>query len=129
MEPTELFSSKAEKYARFRWDYAPRAIERIFEQTGITSHSVVADIGAGTGILTRHFVGRFKLVYAIEPNEPMRALAQQALKNQAGCRVLDGRAEATGLADHCVDLVTVAQALNWLDPPPARKESPVPRRR
>ena len=122
MDPTGIFSTKAEKYARNRWDYASRAIQRVFEQTGITSHSVVADIGAGTGILTRHFVGRCKLVYAIEPNASMRALAQQALKNQAGCRVLDGRAEATGLEDHNVDLVTVAQALNWFDPPPAQKE-------
>ena len=108
MDPTGVFSTKAEKYVRYRWDYAPTAIQRTFEQNGITSHSVVVDIGAGTGILTRHFVGRCTLVYAIEPNEPMRSLAQQAMKNQAGCRVLDGRAEATGLPDHSVDLVTVA---------------------
>ncbi len=122
MEPTELFSSKAEKYARFRWDYAPQLIQRIIEVTGLNSQSVVADIGAGTGILTRHFVGRCKLVYAIEPSGPMRALAQQALGALAGCRVLDGRAEATGLAEHSLDLITVAQALNWFDPQPTRQE-------
>ena len=49
MDPTGIFSTKAEKYARYRWDYAPTAIQRTFEQNGITSHSVVADIGAGTG--------------------------------------------------------------------------------
>jgi SAM-dependent methyltransferase len=122
MEPTELFSSKAEKYARFRWDYAPQLIERIFEVTGLNNQLVVADIGAGTGILTRHFVGRCRLVYAIEPNRPMRALAEQVLGALAGCRVLDGRAEATGLAKHSLDLITVAQALNWFDPMPTRQE-------
>jgi len=122
MEPTELFSSKAEKYARFRWGYAPQLIQRIFEVTGLNNQSVVADIGAGTGILTRHFVGRCRLVYAIEPNGPMRALAAQALGALAGCRVLDGRAEASGLADQSVDLITVAQALNWFDPQPTRQE-------
>jgi SAM-dependent methyltransferase len=122
MEPTGLFSSKAEKYARFRWDYAPQLIQRIFEVTGLNNQSVVADIGAGTGILTRHFAGKCKLVYAIEPNGPMRAQAQQALGALAGCRVLDGRAEASGLAEHSVDLITVAQALSWFDPQPTRDE-------
>jgi ubiquinone/menaquinone biosynthesis C-methylase UbiE len=122
METTEIFSTKAEKYARYRWDYAPQAIQRIFEITGIANQSLVADIGAGTGILTRHFVGRCKLVYAIEPNGAMRALAEQALGSIAGCCVLDGRAEATGLAEHSLDLITVAQALNWFDPQPTREE-------
>jgi ubiquinone/menaquinone biosynthesis C-methylase UbiE len=122
MEPTDIFTFKAKKYARYRWDYAPQAIQRLFEVTGITNRSVVADIGAGTGILTRHFVGRCKRVYAIEPNGSMRALAAQALGSMAGCRVLDGQAEATGLAEQSVDLITAAQALNWFDPQPTREE-------
>jgi SAM-dependent methyltransferase len=122
MNPTDIFSAKAEKYARYRWDYAPQMIQRICELTGITSQAVVADIGAGTGILTRHFIDRCKLVYAIEPNASMRALAAKALGSMARCRVLDGRAEVTGLAAQSVDLITVAQALNWFDPLPAREE-------
>jgi len=102
MEPTELFSSKAQKYSRFRWDYAPKLVQRIFEVTRLNNQSISADIGAGTWILTRHFVGCCGLVYAIEPNGPMR--------------VLDGRAEASGLADQSLDLITVAQALSWFDP-------------
>jgi ubiquinone/menaquinone biosynthesis C-methylase UbiE len=122
MESTVIFSSKAEKYARYRWDYAPQAIRRIFELAGVGDQSVVVDIGAGTGILTRHFAGKCRLVYAIEPNGPMRALAEQALLEKTGWQALDGRAEATGLAAHSIDLVTVAQALNWFDPLPTREE-------
>jgi SAM-dependent methyltransferase len=122
MDPTEVFSAKAEKYARYRWDYAPAALQRIFELTGIDERSLVADIGAGTGILTRHFVGKCKLVYAVEPNGPMRALAEQALRQMTGWQALDGRAEATGLPDHCLDLIAAGQALNWFDPQLARRE-------
>lgn len=128
MDAAEIFSSKAEKYARYRWDYAPQAIQRIFEITGIDSHSLVADIGAGTGISARNFIGRCGQVYAIEPNGPMRALMAQSLGlqalgvNAAGYLVCDGRAEATGLPDHSLDLISVAQALNWFDPLPARAE-------
>jgi predicted RNA methylase len=52
MDPTEVFSSKAQKYARYRWDYAPQAIQTLFSVTQVSRESVVADIGAGTGILT-----------------------------------------------------------------------------
>jgi ubiquinone/menaquinone biosynthesis C-methylase UbiE len=127
MDPVEIFSAKAEKYARYRWDYAPQAIRRIFELAGINDRSLVADIGAGTGILTRHFAVQCKLVYAVEPNGPMRLLAERTLAEQplaarTGWRALDGRAEATGLPAHTIDLITVGQALNWFDPQPARQE-------
>jgi SAM-dependent methyltransferase len=139
METSEVYSSKAERYARYRWDYASGAIQRIFELTGIDGRSVVADIGAGTGILTRHFIGRCGLVYAIEPNGPMRAVAAQSVGGIADpvplpaqsvdgiadpvlLQLRDGRAEATGLPSHSVDLVTAGQALNWFDPLPAREE-------
>ena len=79
MKNTEVFSSKAEKYARYRWDYALQAIEIIFDRAQLSKHSVVADIGAGTGILTKHFVGRVKRVFAVEPNGPMRQMAVEAL--------------------------------------------------
>jgi len=36
--------------------------------------------------------------------------------------VLDGSAEATGLPGSSVDVITVAQAIHWFDPQPARQE-------
>ena len=79
MDPTEVFSSKAEKYARYRWGYAPEAIQTIFDRAGITQESTVADIGAGTGILTREFVGRVGQIFAVEPNPEMRAILTRQL--------------------------------------------------
>jgi SAM-dependent methyltransferase len=122
MKTTEVFSSKAEKYARYRWDYAPQAIKTIFETARLTSQSVVADIGAGTGILTRHFMGKVKQVIAIEPNAEMRQILARTLADQPGGLVMDALAEATTLPDHSLDLITAAQAANWFDPQPTRAE-------
>ena len=122
MNTKTVYSSKAEKYARYRWDYAPPAIQAIYDMAHITRASSVADIGAGTGILTRHFAGRAGLVWAIEPNAEMRRLAEKALRPDAACVIVDGSAEATTLADHSVDLIAVAQAIHWFDPEPTRAE-------
>ncbi|RPJ21675.1 MAG: class I SAM-dependent methyltransferase [Chloroflexi bacterium] len=122
MKTTEVFSSKAEKYARYRWEYASQAIQTIFDVAQITSQSSVADIGAGTGILTRHFIGKVQQIFAIEPNLEMRQLAVQALGSYSACHIIDGRAEATTLADGSVDLITVAQAIHWFEPQPTKTE-------
>jgi ubiquinone/menaquinone biosynthesis C-methylase UbiE len=122
MKTTEVFSSKAEKYARYRWDYAPRAIQTIFDRAQIGERSWVADIGAGTGILTRHFVGRVKRTFAIEPNVHMRQMAINALGSHPSCQITDGCAEATTLADHSIDLIAVATAIGWFDPGPTKRE-------
>lgn len=115
------YSSKAEKYARYRWDYAPAAIETILRETRLPAAAWVADLGAGTGILTQHFVGRAARIYAVEPNAEMRAEAQKRL-GSAGVIFLGDAAERTSLPDHSIDLVTVAQAIHWFDPEPARRE-------
>ena len=122
VKPTTVFSSKAEKYARYRWRYAAQAVQTITEVTGINRESRAADIGAGTGILTRELTGSVGLIYAVEPNPEMRAVARRELAAYPSCRIVDGRAEATTLEDGSLDLVTAAQATHWFEPRAARKE-------
>ena len=117
-----VYSQKAERYARYRWDYAPMAVETIFNLAQLNEHSSVADIGAGTGIFTRHFTGRVGQVFAVEPNAEMRAMAEKELAGCAACQVIAATSDATTLPDHSVDLITVAQALHWFDPEPTRVE-------
>ena len=122
MDSADVFSAKAEVYARYRWDYAAQAIQAILDVTGVSGASSVADIGAGTGILTRHFLGVVGQVYAVEPNAAMRQMAARALDAYLSCHIVDGRAEATTLPDHSVDLIAVAQSIHWFDPQPTRAE-------
>ena len=122
MGTTDVYASKAEKYARYRWDYAPRAIRTILDVTRITCESAIADIGAGTGILAKHFIGEVKRIFVIEPNLEMRRIAAKALGAYPSCHIVDGRGEATPLPDRSVDLITVAQAIHWFEPGPAKAE-------
>ena len=117
-----VFSTKTEKYARFRWDYAPDAMEAIVSITRLSSTSCLADLGAGTGILTEHFTRKAQRVFAIEPNEEMRQLLERKVGASLSVSVIDGFAEATNLPDASVDVITVAQAIHWFDPEPARTE-------
>ena len=63
------YDRKARLYARWRWDYPQAAIEQIVRTAGVSSESVMADIGSGTGMLARHFLPLAKLVYGVEPGE------------------------------------------------------------
>src|SRR5512135_1028729 len=107
------YSSKAEKYAKYRWDYAPRAIETIYNLARLTDNSVIADVGAGTGILTRHFTGRVSRVYGIEPNTEMRREAAKRLPVGPGCVIIGADAAGIPLPGASLDLITVAQAIHW----------------
>lgn len=122
MDPIDVFSSKAEVYDRNRWSYAPQAIETILAASRLSTQDTLADIGAGTGILTQQFAGRAGRILAIEPNAEMLRMAAIRLAQVPNCLLLAARAEATALASQSVDLITVAQAANWFDPEPTRRE-------
>ena len=79
-DTAHAFDGKAEAYAQWRPDYAPQAIEAMLALAGIGANSVIADLGAGTGMLTRHFADRVGQVFAIEPNAQMRAVALSGLR-------------------------------------------------
>ncbi len=119
---TKIFSKKAEKYARFRWDYAAPAIAAIYTIANLSASSSIADIGAGTGNLTRHFFNLVKRIYAVEPNREMRQFLKKKSTAHPECILLGSTAEKTGIPTGSIDLITVGTALHWFDPVPARLE-------
>ena len=122
MNTKTVYATKAEKYAKYRWDYAPNAIGTVVKITQISPQSTVADIGAGTGILTKHFADKVHRIYAIEPNFELRQWLTKALGKSPTVSVLDGSAENTKLPNNAVDVIAVAQAIHWFDPEPARQD-------
>ncbi len=54
-------------------------------------------------------------VYGVEPNREMRAAGERLLAGYANFESVDGKAEATTLADASIDLITAAQCLHWFD--------------
>lgn len=119
---TERFSNRVADYVRYRPDYPMALLGWLHDVLGVTPGWRVADIGAGTGISSRLFLDAGYRVTAVEPNAAMRDAMIAWLGANPGFRAVDGRADATNLADGSIDLVTVAQAFHWFDPEAARRE-------
>ena len=122
MPASEVYTNKAKAYARYRWDYAPEALQTILEISGLGADAVAADLGAGTGIFTRQLARAAAQVIAVEPNVEMRHEAAVQLAEYPQARILAASGEHTTIDSHSVDLVSVAQAIHWFQPEPARSE-------
>lgn len=122
LQSTERFSNRVEDYVRYRPDYPRALLQWLQKEHGVTPRWLVADIGAGTGISSKMFLNADYHVIAVEPNAAMRSAAEQWLGLDENFRALDGRADATGLAAHSVDLISVAQAFHWFDEEATRHE-------
>jgi len=104
------FGRAAECYERGRPSYPPAAIARVIDNLGVTRESVVLDLAAGTGKLTRLLLPHVSRVIAVEPVPEMRRELTARLPTVTA---LDGTAEAIPLADDSVDAVFVGQAFHW----------------
>ncbi len=122
MDNTQKFSGKADVYQNARPSYAQELLDFVAQKWGIGEGSQVADIGSGTGILTRQLLGLGARVYAVEPNADMRAKAEELLGEHPNFVSLVGTAEQTTLPDYSVHLVTAAAAFHWFDPERFRQE-------
>lgn len=115
-DPAKRFSSKVANYVATRPDYQSGVID-LLGPTG-----AVADIGAGTGILSQMLLAAGWRVHAVEPNKPMAQTALASLGDHPQFHLHMGRAENTGLPDHSVEGVVAAQAFHWFEPDRARIE-------
>ncbi|HEY0272686.1 MAG TPA: class I SAM-dependent methyltransferase [Chitinophaga sp.] len=122
MKPTERFSDRVDNYVKYRPTYPAALLQFMQQEFDLRNGSPIADIGAGTGILTALLLQDGYEVFAVEPNDNMRAAAVQQLSRFSRFHSINGTGEATTLPDGSVALVTVAQAFHWLQPEAARRE-------
>ena len=115
MKPTDKFSGKADVYSKSRPSYPNEYIDYLLSVNSLNETSRVADIGSGTGILTRQLLERGVSVLAVEPNDDMRTKAEQNLQQFEHFTSIKGSAEETTLPNNSVDLVIAAQAFHWFD--------------
>ncbi len=110
------FTGLADDYARFRAGYAPQVATAVLSYVGRDASSIdAADIGAGTGIWTRSLAARgLRSIVAVEPNDDMLG---RGIETSRGINInwRKGSAEATGLLDSSVDLVSMASSFHWAD--------------
>lgn len=94
-DPIERFGDRAENYAKFRPGYPDPMLGFLLDVVSLPA--VVADIGSGTGILTRQLLDQGYELYAVEPNGPMRSVAERTLSGRPRFHSVRGTAEATTL--------------------------------
>jgi len=115
------FDGMGKIYSAARPSYPNRLIDFIF--SGYARDEIlIADIGSGTGILTRLLLERGAVVYAVEPNADMKAVAEENLSGYNNFISINGTAEKTGLEDNFIDMITAAQAFHWFDLNEFKKE-------
>jgi SAM-dependent methyltransferase len=122
VDPTTRFSDRVAAYFRYRPTYPDPLLTALQREIGISSASVVADIGSGTGISSELLLRIGCTVFAVEPNADMRSAAEARLGNEPRFHSVAARAEATTLGDGSVDAVTAGQAFHWFAALDARAE-------
>jgi ubiquinone/menaquinone biosynthesis C-methylase UbiE len=97
-----------------RADYSSDAIRNLLKATGCTPSRPVADIGAGTGKLTKELLKYGLTVRCVEPNDAMRTIG---IRNTKGKSVTwsVGTGEATGLPAGSVYAVFFGSSFNVVD--------------
>lgn len=101
------------EYYKYRPNYAPAAIDRLLKLAGARQASdyLVADIGAGTGNLTKMLLDRGMSCVAVEPNDAMRKIGIEVTQGRrVEWRV--GTGEKTGLGDASADLFAMGSSFN-----------------
>lgn len=121
-DSTKRFSDRVAAYTAYRPGYPEELLDFLKTSHVLRPAMQVADVGSGTGILTRLLLDQGHKVYAVEPNTPMRTAAESELAGYDKLVSIAGTAEDTGLEDGSVDLITAAQAFHWFDPQRAKTE-------
>ncbi|MDV2989850.1 MAG: class I SAM-dependent methyltransferase [Dehalogenimonas sp.] len=109
------FPARIQSYIKYLPGYPAEYIDYLINRGGLSEDSVTADIGAGAGILAKMISPRVKRVLAVEPDERMRRAAGEYLKDTANVTIIAGSAEATGLSDNSIDLITAGQAFHYFE--------------
>jgi len=118
----ERFSNRVEDYVRFRPGYPAEILPLLKTWTSFRADHVVADIGSGTGLLSKLFLDFGNRVIGVEPNSEMRAAGEEFLGAYPKFKSVAGSAEATTLPSDFVDFVAAGQAFHWFQMPAARDE-------
>ena len=122
MKPTERFSTRVDAYREHRPRYPREIVDVLRRDCELASEAVVVDVAAGTGLLAEIFLENGNPVIAVEPNAAMRSVCEELRAAFPKLACVDSTAEATGLADASVDMITVGQAMHWFDLDTTRRE-------
>lgn len=108
-------TNKAKSYDIGRVDYPKAFFNYLYNEIGVTKDFTIADIGAGTGKITKRFLERGNKVFALEPDKDMMEILKGNLSSFTNCNPIDNTAEGTGLLSDSVDLIFCGNSYMWFD--------------
>lgn len=108
-EMARSFGGAAKQYEAGRPGYPDEAVRFLLE--GLGDRPRVADVGAGTGKLTRTLIDVGSEPVAIEPDAEMLGALREALP---GVPAMHGTAERLPVEDASADAVVFGQAWHWV---------------
>jgi SAM-dependent methyltransferase len=81
----------------------------------ILSNKTVADVGAGSGMLTSLLTNYAKIIYAIEPLSSFRCFMRKRFREKQfnNIYVVEGFLDRIPLADQSLDILFTSNALGW----------------
>lgn len=118
----QRFSNRVADYVRYRPSYPPALLDLLRSECGLCPEQVIADIGSGTGLLSKLFLENGNRVFGVEPNAEMRGAGEEFLRTYENFTSIEGSAESTTLAGGSVDFVTAGQSFHWFEPAASRAE-------
>src|SRR6202521_61411 len=118
----QRFSNRVADYVRYRPGYPEEILPLLKAWCNFRAEHTVADIGSGTGLLSKLFLDFGNRVLGVEPNAEMRAAGEEFLGSYPKFTSIAGSAEATTLASDSVDFVAPPQAFHWFPMPAPRGE-------
>ena len=86
---------KRQDYVNFRPSYPAEIVDILKAECALNKHSIIADIGSGTGKLTELLLLNELTVHAVEPNKEMREAAENLFGDNFHFNSVAGEAEAT----------------------------------
>lgn len=98
-----------------RPDYAQSAIEKMLKTANIQKGNLICDVGAGAAHLTIKLAEYGLQVYAVEPNDAMRANGIERTKKFDSVKWFEGIGEDTGMESGRFDMVTFGSSFNVCD--------------
>ena len=114
--PTQRFSNRVDNYIKYRPGYPAAILKFLGATCNLTPTSIIADVGSGTGLLSKLFLDNGNPVLGIEPNLEMRQAGEQFLRQYPNFTSITATAEETSLPDNRVDVVVAGQAFHWFEP-------------
>jgi ubiquinone/menaquinone biosynthesis C-methylase UbiE len=110
------FGQVAKSYAKAREDIPVSLMDSLYIRGISFDGKKVADIGCGTGALTRKMAMRKANVIGVDPSKELLQYATE-LNRSKNYKIpyVQANSESTGLQDSQFDIVTVMRAWHWFD--------------